>query len=341
MTSIPRLPSCSLACLLMAGFSSISSAAPPVTPDNLRYEIYSATAAELFWDRTTNVPVRGYEISRNAEVLGEFDSLSFFDDSLVRGVDYTYAITAVGADGERSGRSTVTLRPPRSQDTLASLQRTIRTLEQRIEDLESSSSGDVRAPVPRTGQTVSIRPGDDGDRQAGVPVPDPRFIVNVDAANDLNENGVCDDGETCDGTATDELTGLTWLLDANCFGERGWFQAMDDVNALAADGLSNCGLSDGSQAGDWRLPNVKEILSLIDYGNDFPEPLLSAGHPFVDVQTAGITSRPASYWTSTSTGSGADGVYSVSMSVGWVERLSVSPNDSNFELFVWPVRGGI
>ena len=90
-------------------------------------------------------------------------------------------------------------------------------------------------------------------------------IVNVDAANDLNENGVCDDGETCDGTATDELTGLTWLLDANCFGERGWFQAMDDVNALAADGLSNCGLSDGSQAGDWRLPNVKEILSLIDY----------------------------------------------------------------------------
>jgi len=41
-----------------------------------------------------------------------------------------------------------------------------------------------------------------------------------------------------------------------------WDEAM-----TAAKGLKDgdCGLTDGSVAGDWRLPNVREFLSLIDY----------------------------------------------------------------------------
>ena len=49
---------------------------------------------------------------------------------------------------------------------------------------------------------------------------------------------------------------------ANCFGSKLWDDAM-----AAARGLKDgdCGLTDGSVDGDWRLPNVREFLSLIDY----------------------------------------------------------------------------
>mgnify|MGYP007056009562 FL=1 len=56
------------------------------------------------------------------------------------------------------------------------------------------------------------------------------------------------------------------------------------MNAIAdCNGLENraCGLSDGSSAGAWRLPNVKELQSLIDSGVRFPA--LTAGHPFSSV----------------------------------------------------------
>jgi Protein of unknown function (DUF1566) len=42
---------------------------------------------------------------------------------------------------------------------------------------------------------------------------------------------------------------------------------------------------------DWRLPNIKELQSLIDFGQT--NPALPPGHPFVDVLEEG------SYWSST------------------------------------------
>ena len=101
--------------------------------------------------------------------------------------------------------------------------------------------------------------GQDGDIQAGVPWPTPRFI----------DNG--------DGTVTDNLTGLVWLKNANPFGFRTWEQALTVCNSLAS---GSYGLTDGSAAGDWRLPNIKEIESLVDYGH--VGPCLPAGHPFVE-----------------------------------------------------------
>ena len=56
------------------------------------------------------------------------------------------------------------------------------------------------AGVPKTGQTTFYATGDDGDLEKGVPWPSPRFT----------DNG--------NGTVTDNLTGLTWLEDANCDG---------------------------------------------------------------------------------------------------------------------------
>ena len=105
------------------------------------------------------------------------------------------------------------------------------------------------ASVPKTGQTTSYATGDDGDLEKGVSWPNPRFT----------DNG--------NGTVTDNLTGLIWLKNANCYGTRSWANALSDANALA-DGI--CSLSDSSSAGDWRLPNVRELFSLIDFSQSSP-----------------------------------------------------------------------
>ena len=101
------------------------------------------------------------------------------------------------------------------------------------------------APVAATGQTRCwdelgtlidcCGTGQDGEYQLGASV-DSRFT----------DNG--------DGTVADNLTGLIWMKNANCFGTRSWEGALFDANTLA-DG--SCGLTDGSVAGDWRLLNIK------------------------------------------------------------------------------------
>jgi hypothetical protein len=135
-------------------------------------------------------------------------------------------------------------------------------------------NGVTPAPIAKTGQTVSIAPGDDGALRKGVAWPNPRF---TDDAN---------------GTVTDNLTGLIWLKDANCFPSNdnsrlSWDSALAHANDLASGA---CGLSDGSRAGDWRLPNRNELTSLLDLGQR--NPALSRSHPFTSFQAA-------RYWSST------------------------------------------
>ena len=103
-----------------------------------------------------------------------------------------------------------------------------------------------KAHVEKTGQITSYSNtgGEDGDLKKGVAWPSPRF---KDKGN---------------GTVTDNLTKLIWLKNANAFGLRTWEQALSDANTLAS---GSAGLTDGSKAGDWRLPNVKELQSLIDF----------------------------------------------------------------------------
>ena len=65
------------------------------------------------------------------------------------------------------------------------------------------------------------------------------------------------------GTITDTATGLTWLKHANCpGGTKNFADALTFSNSLAA---GSCGLTDGSTAGTWRLPNRSELASLFNY----------------------------------------------------------------------------
>ncbi len=178
------------------------------------------------------------------------------------------------------------------------------------------------APVPKTGQTTIYTTADDGDLQMGVAWPNPRFT----------DNG--------DGTVTDNLTGLIWLKDANCDGAKTWSNAIVWANDLY-DGCmdcggtdNDCGLSDGSGAGDWRLSNVQELQSLVHYGYHAPALPNTAGtgqwtegDPFISVQST-------YYWVSTT--------YAHSTSVAWDGHLSygsVSYDNKSDVHYAWPVRG--
>lgn len=173
------------------------------------------------------------------------------------------------------------------------------------------------APVPQTGITTSYGVDDDGALQMGVPWPIPRFTDNAD------------------GTVTDNLTKLIWLKDAGCAVEKNWENALNFCNTLAN---GNCGLSDGSQAGDWRLPNIRELHSLIHYGfgptlpNTAGTGRWTEGDPFTNVQMYW-------YWTSTTDADSYDAVpccaWHITMDNGWV-----TPSDKLNRLPVWPVRDG-
>lgn len=124
------------------------------------------------------------------------------------------------------------------------------------------------------------------------------------------------------GTVTDNLTGLIWLLNANCFGAQTWANALTQSNNLAS---GSCGLTDGSTTGDWRLPNRKELMSLHDLSQSGPP--LSAGYPFSSVQGN-------LYWSSDTLASDTARAWGVTMGQG-----SLGLNDKVNGFFVWPVRG--
>ena len=163
----------------------------------------------------------------------------------------------------------------------------------------------------KTGQTTSYATGDDGDLEKGVDWPSTRFTDNSD------------------GTVTDNLTGLIWLKNANCFGMKKWEDAGPTYPAIAAANTLNsgeCSLTDGSNEGDWRLPHVRELHSLIDYGESFPA--LPSGHPFTNVQLT-------YYWSGTTHAYNTSGAWFVLLNVGFV---NIASKTSSY--YVWPVRGG-
>ena len=165
-------------------------------------------------------------------------------------------------------------------------------------------AGTIR--LPTTGQTASYAARDDGDLERGVAWPEQRFA----------DNG--------NGTVTDNLTGLIWLKNANCFGQITWANAISSSNTLASGA---CGLTDGSHAYDWRLPNRKDLRSLVDYSRY--DPALPDGHPFTNVQ--------ASWYWSSSTIAGSTGeAWVVHMHAGVV----TFGNKSSGSYYVWPVRAG-
>lgn len=95
----------------LASLLSVSSApwaADPSRPGDLRFDVYSDTAAELFWTRSTDDGrVTGYEIRVNGEVATVRDGSSYFTDELTKGVSYAFDVTAIDDEGNRSQPASV------------------------------------------------------------------------------------------------------------------------------------------------------------------------------------------------------------------------------------------
>jgi len=179
------------------------------------------------------------------------------------------------------------------------------------------SAGPVQ--IPQTGQQgcwsaqgleISCpASGQDGDLRAGESWPDPRFTGQ---------------GQTI----TDNLTGLIWTRDANAPGPdacvtgvpKNWQGAITHITCL--NNSSFLGFN------DWRLPNIRELKSLVNYGQAAPSAWLELVSGFADVQEG-------NYWSSSSFALSLKNAWSVGFWVGGVEVKDKSDN-----LYIWPVRAG-
>ena len=129
--------------------------------------------------------------------------------------------------------------------------------------------------------------------------------------------------DNSDGTVADNKSGLVWLKNANCFDQKDWSTAMASARYLRN---GQCGLRDGSGAGQWRLPRRAEWETLID--ENAHDPALPSGHPFKGVQSNG-------YWSSTSDISNTSNAWYMGLNYGYGYMDAKTGGN-----FVWPVRDG-
>jgi len=108
---------------------------------------------------------------------------------------------------------------------------------------------------------------EDGSTQRGLSWPIPRFCVTAE-------------------TIIDNMTGLIWMRNANIAGTKNWRGSLDFITSLNS---ANAGTGTAGYH-DWRLPNVNEALTLINYGNS---------QPAVWLKNQGFTNVQTTYWTST------------------------------------------
>ena len=129
---------------------------------------------------------------------------------------------------------------------------------------------DGPAPIPQTGQALNFWGKDDGFYECGVKPIDQRFTNN------------------CDGTFSDHLTGLMWFNTyAVGFLNFTWIDAMlviDDYNTNEFAGYN-----------DWRMPNIKELQSLVDYGQYAPA-MADNLNPYWEGETVWSSTTQSNDW---------------------------------------------
>jgi len=141
--------------------------------------------------------------------------------------------------------------------------------------------------------------GQDGTFQRGIPWPQPRFNI---------------EGES----VTDRLTGLVWCRNAN----------LAEFPLTWQEGLDYVAQMNRSQAfgyGDWRMPNRRELRSLISHQTR--RPALAEDQPFTNIFDGW-------YWSSTTAAISPSHAWYVNMDGG---RMFYGGKDQSF--LVWPVRG--
>ncbi|MBF0524023.1 MAG: DUF1566 domain-containing protein [Deltaproteobacteria bacterium] len=139
-------------------------------------------------------------------------------------------------------------------------------------------------------------------------------------------DGSSPDGRWVDngnGTVTDTTTQLVWLQDAGWGGPKNWSTAASRA-AEVQNGIP-FSLTDGSQAGQWRLPTKDELVALTTGTEAIRS---SSMYLFTGIQSS-------YYWSSTTFAYFPGYAWAVDMTDGYVGYV----NETNIA-FIWPVRGG-
>lgn len=176
------------------------------------------------------------------------------------------------------------------------------------------------ALVPQTGQTATLPldpapANSDGALQKGQAWPTPRFVADA--------SGNC---------ITDKLTGLMWVKDLNTVNSGATLNWSTGLTT-AANG-SWCGYT------DWRMPNINELRSLINYAyaNQANWLMYGSGNNITpDCSGACFANvRANNYWTSSSYANNTTFAWCVSVFSG----VTGTPDKSNSSYLLFPVRGG-
>jgi hypothetical protein len=162
------------------------------------------------------------------------------------------------------------------------------------------SAGCITSPTGSDGQ---LQKGTVGTNVAG------RFVAGTDSGG-----SPCVTGQE---TNKDKQTSLMWIKNPSTTPADDWSAAL-----TSAAGTNYCGYS------DWRLPNRRELLSLVNYGQTNQATWLIS-------QGFGANVQADSYWSSTSYAPGTSLAWFVNMNVGHVDI-----DGKSNPYYVWPVRGG-
>ncbi len=179
-----------------------------------------------------------------------------------------------------------------------------------------------QGPTGPTGPQGPAGPtGPQGERGPAGPTGSAR--ANPDPPCFDNENRYVD----CDnGTVTDTATGAIWLKDVNCLGSLDYASAN---NAAAGLEHGECGLTDNSSPGDWRLPSRADLEAFDGCGDRF------TCFPF--------GAELGGYWSSTGM------IGSETMNNAYYARINFTYSTPGSHIFwgpksdeyhLWPVRGG-
>jgi hypothetical protein len=175
--------------------------------------------------------------------------------------------------------------------------------------------------LPATGQTRcydSVYPGNNeiSCASADFPGQDGAYQAGCPTEGRFQDNG--------DGTVTDNCTGLMWQKDTADWNGDGTISPIDQFSWQ--DALKYCEGLDLVGHDDWRLPNIRELQSIVDYGQ--------AGESVDPVFRA----ESELYWSSSTRFNIAGMAWGVDFSVGDIRNSAYKQSEYGY---VRAVRGGL
>ncbi len=168
-------------------------------------------------------------------------------------------------------------------------------------DALSTSSGDGMGSTTTGANGADWRPGTTGsDDDAGSTTAETGDPDPTDAeSGDIDESQIVVDASALlgftnhgNGTFTHHETSLVWVSDVECIPSTPWMNALSIAAAFPDPSPDACSVADGSSPGDWRLPNINELVTLTDF--DFARPAVSPQTPLVNL------GQGKHFWASTS-----------------------------------------